>query len=412
MKNVELLKNRGFSYLLLGQMMSEFGSAISAFLLPWIILHETGSAMHMGFIWGLGFLSYLIFLFPAGVWVDRYNRKHLMIISDIGRMGLLLVLIWLLSTGSFEIWHMYLIRVGISFFTAIFENSYVAALPSIVTKDELYAANGLITSVNSIVSIAGLAVAGLIVINIGVTKTLIIDLMTFGASILSLLAIKEHFSSHAKPKEKGLFKEMVEGVKYTWDLKIVRYLALLTTGVNLSLQAGLAVLLFRLEKELHMSSNIASLVMTGITIGVLIGSLVASKLLNKVSIRQVTIMVFAVLGFCYLALAYFEHALLIIVFEILVGFWVTIWNVQVGSTRQKVVPSELLGRVSSGARAIAFISIPIGASLGGVIAESKGVPLVFLLCGSMSLILALYSMTLKKENLILVTESAQETASN
>ncbi len=377
-------------------MVSQFGFSITSFVIPWLIMNVTGSPFHMGMVWGLGYLSYLIFSFPAGVWIDRYNRKMLLIVSDIGRMMLLLILVYLFITDDASIWSLYLIRIGISLFSSIFDNCYIAAMPNLIDKEDLYKANGHIMSTTSIVQIVGTAIAGFLVAQFGVTTTLIIDVVTYLVSIICILVIKGEFAKH-KPPKKNMFIELKEGIQYTWNLKIIRYFALLTMGVNLSLQAGLAVLIYRLEIEIGLSTKVSSLIFAGMTFGVFLGSLCVDFVLKRFSIKSVTLLCFAVFTLSYFALSIVSSPILIVICETILGIWVTIWNVQVGSMRQKIVPNELLGRVGSAARSIAYVSIPIGASIGGILAEKTGVQFVFVLCGAISLLITMYCFFIKND---------------
>lgn len=85
-----LWKNADFNWLMAGRTVSELGTAMTTFVIPWLLLQITGSGTQTGIAFAIGFIPYLCISFPAGVWADRFDRKALMIVADAARLVLLL----------------------------------------------------------------------------------------------------------------------------------------------------------------------------------------------------------------------------------------------------------------------------------------------------------------------------------
>ncbi|WP_436663448.1 MFS transporter [Alicyclobacillus acidoterrestris] len=142
-----LWKNRDFVLLITGRTISQFGTAMTTFVIPWLFLQITGSGTQTGIAFAVGFVPYIFISLPAGVWADRLNRKKLMIISDFGRLVLLLSIpLTHLMTGFTPLYLLYAVQAGVSGFSAVFDASYGACLPNIVATDVKVSSSGVNSS--------------------------------------------------------------------------------------------------------------------------------------------------------------------------------------------------------------------------------------------------------------------------
>ncbi|MCL6600440.1 MAG: MFS transporter, partial [Alicyclobacillus macrosporangiidus] len=121
MRTHSVWKNRDFRWLITGQTVSELGSAVSGFTLPWLMLQMTGSALQMGLGFAVGFLPYLLLSLPAGVWADRRDRRRLMMLADAIRMLLIATIPAAYALGMLTVAQLYLVMAGMSACNAVFD---------------------------------------------------------------------------------------------------------------------------------------------------------------------------------------------------------------------------------------------------------------------------------------------------
>lgn len=149
--NTKIFINKNFLSLWLGKVISQLGDKFYAIALAWWILQKTNSPSVMGFFLLVSVLPGLIFGFFAGTIVDRWNRKNVIIISDIIRGFLIIVVVCLSIFKLLQIWHVFTIGAAISFVTSFFDPAIQAIIPQIVTKERLNEANSMSQMVDGIV---------------------------------------------------------------------------------------------------------------------------------------------------------------------------------------------------------------------------------------------------------------------
>ncbi|WP_088011573.1 MFS transporter [Gottfriedia acidiceleris] len=380
-------KNRNFMWLFTGRTISQLGTSITTFSIPWLLLELTNSAAQTGLAFAVGFIPYLLFSLPAGVWADQYNRKTLMIMADSCRMLLLLSIpLMHLYSGEIPIFLLYFAQAGVSVFSAIFDASYGACLPNIVNRSQLQEGNSALQMGFSLSRIGGPIVAGLLISILGAANTISLDVLSYVISILTVFFIRASFSvpvnKNDEPKlETKLHKKVREGLEYVWQIKILRTLALFTMLVNLVGPGIDIALLFHIKTELHLASNWAGIIMAGLSCGMLIGAIAIGRI--KKGFSMGILLAFSTIGQVIppFLLIVSKDPFVILSTQFIVGFLLIAWNIQTVTLRQLIVPDQLLGRCTSLFRMIAWITIPLGTTIAGVISEIFGASYYFLLAG-------------------------------
>lgn len=371
-------RNRDFVWLISGQTISEFGSTITAFAIPWLMLQLTGSALQMGLAFAVGFTPYLLLSLPAGVWADKFDRKRMMMIADGGRMVLIISIPLAHWVGGVSVVQLYIIQAGLSAFAALFDTAYVACLPNVVSKEQLPSANAALQTGMSGSQILGPALAGTFIALFGAENTVIADGASFLISILSLLTIHKRFSSTGvAPLSGNMLSQIGEGLQFVWAHKLIRTISLFTMVINLGSAATGAILLYRLQHDLHVSASVAGFIMTGFSVGAVVGSLTAGLLTRYFKMGTLMSAAMFASSFPAFMIAFATWPPLIAVANFVVGVSAVVWNVQSVSLRQSVIPDHLLGRCSSAIRMIAWGSMPVGSAAGGAVAQVFGAPIVF-----------------------------------
>lgn len=387
-------RNRDFLWLFTGRTLSQLGTAVTTFTIPWLLLQLTGSATQTGIAFAVGFIPYLLVSLPAGVFADRYNRKNLMILADSGRMLLLFSIpLAHLLTGEIPIALLYAVQAGVSLFAALFDAAYGACLPNLVERTQLQQGNAALQTGSSLSRIGGPVVAGMLISLVGTANTLMIDACSYAISILTIFFIRAPFSATLTTAAKQkMLADVREGLRYVWKVKTLRLLALFSMMVNLVGPGMDIALLHRIKNELLLPSEWAGLIVAALSGGLLAGSLVVGRMKKRFTMAQLLSGSSLGLVFPPFLLAWFDSPFVLIIAQFLVGFLLVAWNVQTTTLRQMIVPDHLQGRCVSLFRIIAWVSIPAGGVAAGTISEGWGAPVYFLLAGGVLSLVCLLSI--------------------
>jgi DHA3 family macrolide efflux protein-like MFS transporter len=207
----------GLTIVLAGQAISILASNMTGFALSIWAFERTGSATALGIMQSSFVVPYLLVIPLAGVMVDRYNRKLMMMVSDLtAALGTLAVFI-LFAANRLEIWHFYIINGFIGLGSAFQWPAYSAVITTMVPKEHYGRANGMVSLVQAGPGVIAPLLAGSLMPQIGLTGIMIIDLSTFLLAVGALLLI--HVPQPVKTVEgqagKGnILKEAIYGFKY------------------------------------------------------------------------------------------------------------------------------------------------------------------------------------------------------
>ncbi len=181
---------RAFNTIWLGQIVSLLGSAMTWFTFTIWVWQKTGQASSLAIVSTLAFLPSILFMPIAGTFVDNWEHKTTLILSDFGSAFATLTALFLYLTGSLALWHVYLLSLLAGFFTAFQYPAYIAATTALVPKEDYARTQGMIGLAQASSSIfAPMSAAALLPI-IGMSGILTIDLLTFIVAFGTLLWIK------------------------------------------------------------------------------------------------------------------------------------------------------------------------------------------------------------------------------
>ena len=371
-----------------GQVVSTVGSAASLIVYPLLILDLTSSPTAAGFVSALRAIPYVIFSLPVGALIDRWDRKRVMILCDLGRAVVVLTVPVALRLNVLTIWQLYLAAFIEGSLFVFFNIAEVAALPRVVPAAQLPQAAAQNEAAFGAAEIVGPSVGTLLYQTLGRGVPFIADAISYLASCVSLLFIRTNFQLAKVSPARNLGTDIAEGMRWLWQQPLIRYMALLTGGVNL-VNAAMPLIVIVLAKQLGASDIEIGLIFSIGGIGGVVGSLVGGQVQTRFSFGQVIVFsmwTFAV-SFPLYALVP-KYQLLACVFAI---FYVTnpIYNVVQFSYRLALIPDALQGRVNSTFRLLAFGFIPLGAAIAGLLLETVEPSLTVLIFALWYLLLAI-----------------------
>ena len=371
-----------------GQTLSNLGSSITMFALPLLVFKLTGSALNLGITTAAEYIPYLLFGLVLGALMDRVNRKRAMIVADVGRATVIASIPVAATAGILTVWWIYAVGFLTSIFTICFEAGQFAAIPSLVSTDDLVTANGRVQASYSGASIIGPLLAGLLITVLPVATMLYLDALSFLVSVGSLVLIRVSFNAIEPHERRSIGQDVLEGLRYVLGHPVLRNISIMMALVNFFGSTAYAQIVLFAERQLHARDAQVALLYSGGSLGIVALSLSAGLLRKRWSFSQVA------LG------ALMAGGIVTVAFAVTPVFWLALplWSLQTGlgilfnintsSLRQAIVPNYLLGRVLSIAGVLAWSAIPLGTLLGGfVIQQTQNVALVYGIIGAVTLVL-------------------------
>jgi MFS family permease len=379
-----------------GQTISNLGSSVTLFALPLLVFKLTGSPLNLGATSATSFLPYLLFGLVIGAWVDRVDRRRLMIATDIARALLIAVIPLLADAGMLGVWWIYVVAFLQSTLTIAFDAAEFAAIPSLVeTRDDLVNANGRIQASYSAAQVAGPLLAGLLIAAISVQQVFWLDSLSFLLSAGSLALVRRRFNAErpnaaGEGERRAIFRDVAEGLRYVLGHPVLRSISAMMAIINLLLSTVMAQLVLFAKERLAATDTEVGLLYSAGSIGVVALSLAAGRLRRHLPFSKVALGALVLDGLMTVALSLTRW------YWLAVPLWAAssglgiLFNINTGSLRQQIVPNELLGRVISIAGVLAWSAIPLGTLAGGLAIERTGdVALVYGVIGALVVLVAL-----------------------
>ncbi len=226
----------GFTLVWIGQLVSVLATNMSGFALTIWAFEKTRSATVLGLIQLAFILPFLLISPIAGAMVDRYNRKLMMMVSDLGAVLATSIILILNALGQLEIWHMCVASVIFGLSNAFQWPAYLAAISTMVSKEQYSRANGMLSLVESGPQVFSPLLAGALLPFIGLTGILIIDVLTFFLAIGALFIVhvpQPVLTEEGQAGKGNLIKEAGYGFKYIFARRSLLSLLLVILGLNL-----------------------------------------------------------------------------------------------------------------------------------------------------------------------------------
>ena len=387
MSSTPLRRNRDFTLLWSGQVVSTVGTQVSALAFPLLVLGLTGSPRDAGLVGFARALPFLLFFLPAGVLVDRWDRKLVMLAADaIRALALGSVALWLLLGTPPLAWLAAAAFVEGTLFM-FFQLSENAALPHVVAREHLPQAIARNQARQQGAKLAGAPLGG-VLYELSHLLPFAADAVSYAVSFVSLLFVRPAFQGERKRAERHLRREVTEGLSWLWRQPFMRTVTALVTVSNFVHQALALVLIVR-ARELGASPGLIGVVLAIGGAGAIAGAIVAPTVQRLVSPPRV------VLGSLWIWVGQMVGLALapspLVLGAIAAAGFVTgpVFNTTVGTYTYALVPEEIYGRVSAAGGLFASGSVPLGALFAGFLLGAEGARTALLVLAAILLVLAL-----------------------
>ena len=375
-----LWRHPDFLKLWSAETISQFGSQVSQLAIPLVaILVLDASAFAVAALGTVLFLPFIFFTLPAGVWVDRWPRRPILIAGDLGRAVLLATIPLAYVADVLTMMQLFVVGFLYGVCTVFFDVAYQSYLPSLVEREQIVQGNSKLEISRSAAQIAGPGLGGILIQIFTAPYAVLIDALSFLGSGLFVLSIRDHVEPHvaaaAVADKPSMWTELKEGLRFVLGNPYLRAQAGCTATSNFFFSLGFSIVLVYFVRELGLSPGIIGIVLSIGSIGSLVAAVTTGRLTGRFGVGPTTIAAAFLQGPAMLMIALAPMARpipMLVASGLLTGFVIVLYNINQVSFRQAICPERLQGRMNSVMRFIVWGTIPLGNLTGGALATWVG----------------------------------------
>jgi MFS transporter, DHA3 family, macrolide efflux protein len=226
-----------FIIIWIGQLVSRIGTGMTRFALLIWAYQQTGEATTVALLGFFAFVPLLLVGPFAGVWVDRLDRRRIMLLSDVGAGMMTMGLLLLFSAGNLHLWHLYLAQALTGVFEAFQAPAYTAVASTLLPRAQYTRANGLRSLAEFGAQVAGPVLGGLLLGWVGIAGVMLVDLTTLLVAVVTLLLVRVPAVTGAGQlttvsTASNFWQELLVGFRTIWQSPGLLGFALMMTAVN------------------------------------------------------------------------------------------------------------------------------------------------------------------------------------
>ncbi len=367
-----LWRDRNFLTMWGGQALSQFGSQITELALPVLaVLLLQATEAQVGYLNAAAMAAFLLVGLPAGAWIDRMRKRHVMIWADAVRALALSAVPVLYLTGHLEMWHLYAVALVVGIATVFFDVSYQSIVPSLVRPDQIAEANGKLESTQQIAGLSGPAVAGWLVGILTAPLAILTTVGTYVASLIALLRTRDHEQLRAPEDHAPLHREIAEGLRWVFGNPFLRRIVGTTGTSNLFSTFIFTLMPIYYLRIIGFTPEVMGLVFSLGAVGGLLGAIATPRIVARVGEgRAIPLSAIAfslsVIPFPLAVLLPTPGAFALLVVQgFVMSFAVLVYNITQVTFRQRITPSRLLGRMNASIRFCVWGVMPLSALAAG-----------------------------------------------
>ncbi|MFG3280840.1 MFS transporter [Streptomyces sp. NPDC048111] len=379
-----LLRMREFRLLLSGAAAAQAGAQVTLVALPLVaVLELEAPAFQVGLLTAAETAAFLLIGLPAGAWVDRMRKLPLLIRADVVRSLAMASVPLAAVAGVLSMIQLYVVALVVGIATVFFDVAHQSYLPQLLPREQLVAGNGALETVRSSAQVAGPGLGGGLVQLVGAHLAIVADAIGYAVSALFLMAIRRPEPAPEPVPGASLRKEVGEGLRFVLGHPLLRVIAGTTGLGNFFTAMLMATQTVFLVRVLDLPPAAVGAMLSASAVGGLAGALCAGRLARRFGqARVIWLSSLATGPFALLwplsgagaAAALFALA------SAVVFFGAVVYNVAQVSFRQTLCPPRLLGRMNATLRFLMWGTLPLGALVGGAVADASGARTALWIC--------------------------------
>lgn len=373
----EVVRSRSYASLWLGQLLSSFGDTLHYIALVVLAFQLTGQGIAVAGLAAVEIVPILLLGPVAGVVIDRFSRKAVLIGADLFRATLALSLLWPQGT-----WHVYLVAAGLATGTTFFNPTVQAVTAALTTEQQRLATNSVAWSTGRLVQIVASAVVGGLIGLVGTGPAFAINAATFVASaaLVAGLSVPAHAGEVRGATRRGLrsyLADAADGLRFARSDRFVSRLMIVQAVASFATGATSALLVVLAERHLKLPPAGFAWLIGAIGLGSLLGPLIPSLLARDYRDARWLFAPYIVRGLCDVLLAVVMSSPIALLLLFIYGLNASTGIVVFNSTVQQTVPDQVRGRVFTLLdmtwQAMRLLSLAVG----GILVDLFGVQAVF-----------------------------------
>jgi uncharacterized protein YbdZ (MbtH family)/MFS family permease len=391
-----LVRNRNYRLLWSSQALSEFGLSTVSIAFPLLVLVVTGSPAASGLVLGTSAAAQLLAGLPAGALVDRWNRKKVMLGCEAAQAiaaASLAAALWYDRAG---VAHMVVVAAVLGLCGALFEPAEEASLPNVVPDEQLSTAVAMNAARSYLGQLSGTAAGGFL-FAIGRFVPFAVDALTHLISFFALIFLRLPKREVAAEPVRLIGREIVDGLRWVWQQRPVRVIALCAIGLNLFFSAYYIVIIV-LAVTRGVTSGQIGIMAAMLGVGGILGALAAPYLQPRLTPYVSIIGVFWALTLLTPLAIFITNGFLLGALFATMAFLAPTANTTIDTYLLLLTPDELRGRMSSVIGVAVGTAAVVGPALGGVLMQAMPGSRAVLVCASgvaVVTVLATVSRTLR-----------------
>lgn len=383
-----ILKNRNYFKYISGQIISKMGDIIFRLALTWLLVEKTNSAKMIGVMLFVTYIPQYLLGLVGGYIIDRFDRRHIMILSDFISGTAVLIFFVLINLGYFSAYAVFVVVFILAAMDVIYSPATRAFIPSIIANDELLTANSLYNGVSEVIKIVGNGIAGILVIAFGLKWIFLFNSLTyfFSAFMISLIKLNNKNDSVGGGLAFNL-PNLFDGLKYIKKDKYVASFLFLLTICNITY--GVIFTLPSIYSKNILNSGVEGfgLIQAGLSLGMLLGV----SIIGNIKIKKAGILFLIGLlsgGVTLVILGLNQVALIAVIIYFVFGICDSL-TIPSFTYLQLHVNDEIRGRVFSIFDTIVLSAVPIAALIVGYLTDIFGVQTIYKISGILLILVSL-----------------------
>ena len=379
------LRHRNFQLFFSGQLVSLVGTWMQSVAQSWLVYRLTGSALLLG---SVGFASQIpVFLFAplGGIAADRINRRHIVISTQVAAMLLALILAVLTLSHAIDrkVWLIFVLAALLGVVNAFDIPGRQSFLVDMVGKEDLMNAIALNSSMFNGARVIGPAIAGILVAKIGEGWCFFANAVSYIAVIIGLLMMR--VPNPARASMASPFEHMMEGFRFVERTAPIRALLLLLGVVSLVGMPYVVLMPIFADQILHGGARGLGILMGATGVGALLGALTLAFREGVKGLGRWVAWCCAGFGASLVVFAISHTFWISVILLLPVGYTMMLQMACSNTLIQVMVPDALRGRVMAVYSMMFMGMAPIGALLGGALADRLGAPVTVAIGGLASI---------------------------
>ena len=382
---------RSFRWLLSATIVNGIGDGVVLSAGPLLVASLTRDPFLVSLALLSEYLPVLLFGVFGGVAADRFDRRRMVVVVNVGRSIVLVVLVATIVTGAVSIAAVLIALFILGTGEMLADSATSTLLPSLVSRADLGLGNSRIQGAALLTNQLLLPPVGAYLFALGPAIPFATNAICFALGAVLISRLGRDLRS-ARPARSNLRTETIEGLRWLWAHPPMRSLAITIFTFNVTFGAAWSVLVLYASERLGMGPVGFGLLTTAVALGGVVGTVIYGRLERRFSLADIMRVGLLIETATHLILAITTSAIVALGTLVVFGTHAFVWGTTSTVVRQRAVPDALLGRVGGAYRVAVVGGIVIGTPIGGLLARSYGItaPFWFAFCGSAILVTLLW----------------------